>query len=249
MPARDRRFTLTRSALLAIALLAPAHLPLAGCGADGATSGPGPSTGDTPSGGATSPAPTTSKPAPDDGDEDDDDAPPTGGTQPGGTQPGGTQPGGTQPGGTQPGGTQAGGTQPGGTQAGGTQPGGTQPGGTQPGGMQAVAGLYGVWYYTTSFYPKPSGEQGTASIGGELTLRSDGTWEHFRRIGNVVANGRGKFAVQGNVITLKHADGASQDLVYKFLLGTHTDEKGQPFRALTLDFGQGYSYLLVAENK
>jgi hypothetical protein len=131
--------------------------------------------------------------------------------------------------------------------AGGSTPKPTPGTGGTTGGTTGTttARLLGDWAYVTAFFPRPDGTMATQSIGGDFTLRRDMTWTHYRRIGSVVANGKGTYTVRGDVLTLKHDDGASKDLVYKFVLGTHTDERGT-FRALTLNFSDGWAYMLVA---
>lgn len=113
-----------------------------------------------------------------------------------------------------------------------------------------AASVVGEWVYSGASYPRADGTMAELVIAGDLSLRANGTWEHYRRIGNVGATGSGRYTVAGSRITLKHDDGSS-DLVYDFFVGTHIDAAtGEPFRALTFNFtdGSGFRYLLV-ENK
>lgn len=123
------------------------------------------------------------------------------------------------------------------------------PVGEMPKPMQN-ASVVGEWVYSGASYPRDDGTMAELTIAGDLSLRADGTWEHYRRIGNVGATGRGTYSVAGSRITLKHDDGSS-DLVYDYFVGTHTDaDTGEAFKALTFNFtdGSGFRYLLV-ENR
>lgn len=125
--------------------------------------------------------------------------------------------------------------------------GGTGGTGGTGGASAAEKTLVGDWIYSSSSYPRTDGSTAVVSISGELTLRSDGQWNHNRRIGGISASGRGTYTVAGSRITLKHDDGSS-NLTYDFFVGTETDaQSGRPFKALTLNFtdGSGYKYLLV----
>lgn len=110
-----------------------------------------------------------------------------------------------------------------------------------------AAGPVGDWVYSSTSYPRDDGTMAMVGIGGELSLRADGSWVQNRRVGSVTSTGRGRFVADGSRLTMKHHDG-SQELTYDYHFGTYTDVlSGETVRALTLSFtdGSGYEYILV----
>ena len=111
-----------------------------------------------------------------------------------------------------------------------------------------TAAVTGEWIYTAVEWME-GGQPKTLSISGNLSLRQDGTWEHNRVIGGITASGRGTFTATDTHITLTHRDG-SQDLNYDSIVGSHVDQGGKSFRALSLSFisqGTKSTYVLVED--
>jgi hypothetical protein len=112
-----------------------------------------------------------------------------------------------------------------------------------------IAAPIGEWAYVNATYFEKKDDPIVASVSGSLSIKADGTWSHSRYIGQIGAFGAGRYTVRGDVVTLAHDDGKSEDLVYKFFVGEHA-RGGVTMKALTLSFtDDSFVYLLIEKKK